>query len=52
MSGLNKTDAKPEPSVDDINLNGVSAQYIKLDLTGGFTAKESLRKQLRTVLQL
>jgi hypothetical protein len=34
MHAYLKTDAKPEPRVDDINLNGVSAQSIKLDLLG------------------
>jgi len=34
MYAFMKTDAKPVPRVDDIALNGVSAGFIKLDLTG------------------
>jgi|GEM_PF-5121039 len=32
MHAYLKTDAKPEARVDEINLNNISAQYIKLDL--------------------
>ena len=34
MHACLKTDAKPEARVDEINLNRVSAGFIKLDLTG------------------